>query len=128
MYCVLREMIIYIISVALDKNASSSFFFSIPSIISQEFISRASERNEETDLKVSDANAHPQKCHPFPLHPQICVRETNCTSCNTAQIHGKCNCCIPSLELWTHTHSRVPVFERWCSSVDVRVFSWFSYK
>ena len=35
----------------------------------------ASERNEETDLKVSDANTHPQKCHPFPLHPQICVQK-----------------------------------------------------
>ena len=126
--CVEGMLIYMLYQLHSIKNASSSFSFLFPqNNFAVDVISIvASERNKETDLKVSDANAHPQKCHPFPLHPQICVRETNCTSCNTTQIHYKCNCCIPSLVLWTHIHPRVPVFEPRLDPVSccVRVLLW----
>jgi hypothetical protein len=57
-------------------------------------LSNSTKRNAETYLIVSVANAHQVLCHPFPLHPQIYVQETNHIFYNTIRIRDICSYCI----------------------------------
>jgi len=57
-------------------------------------LSNSTKRNVETYLIVSVANAHQVLCHPFPLHPQIYVQETNHIFYNTIRIRDICSYCI----------------------------------